>query len=165
MSNILMIEVGNDNQSKGKEGIRKKKRTGRSKRRLREPKIIVQREVVEILAADTDSCTSIWQSVVVQAFYDLLSESQAFEQKLERANAMAWFGQGVAAKNSEPTDFQMVCELAELDPYALIKLARKVIRGDGKEVRQQIVSGFNFRTLRRDSSNRTPKKIKAKMED
>lgn len=160
MNNVVMINGSLDAKIDAEEVKCKKVRSGRSKRRLRESKEVVQREVVQILPADTDSCVSIWHSVIIQAFYDLLSESDALEQRLDRAEAVAWFGQGVENEGDEQTDFSMVCEMANLDPFAVMKLAREVIRGDKKEMRQKIVSGFNFRTLRRDSSSRTPKKDK-----
>lgn len=136
----------------------KKKTRGRRKKRLREPKLNVYREPVPINAQDSDACHSIWQSVVVQAFYDLISESKALEQRMDKAEAIAWFGLGVSADEKKQTDFAMVCELAKLDPYAVMKLAREVIHGDKNEMRKKIISGFNFRTLRRETSSRTPKK-------
>ena len=157
MNGILKIRIVS-NEGGVEKNVRKDvKKTGRSKSRLREPRVVEHREVVPIAAADNDSCGSIWQSVVVQAFYDLISESKALEQKLEKAEAVAWFGQGMVNGNGAQTDFAMVCELGALDPYAMLNLAREVIHGDKKKVKQ-VLSGFNFRTLRRDSSNRAARK-------
>jgi len=125
------------------------KQVVKTKSRLRESKKITQRKVETIHTIDTDSCLSIWQSVVVQAFYDIISEAHNYEQKIDRANAIAWFGQGIRADGRQ-TDFQTVCDLANLDVYAVMKLARKAIRGDKKK----LISGFNFRTLRKGSSSR-----------
>lgn len=123
------------------------------KRRLRESKQVAQREVVPIDVQDYDACVAMWQSVVVQAFYDLFTKADNYEQRMVRANTIAWFGQGIG-KNGQQTDLQTVCELAGLDVVAVMKLSKKVIRGECPN----LIAGFNFRTLRKESSNRKPRK-------
>lgn len=158
MSNILRIEPKKDCVSQVKIKKKKKRKKKAVKTRFREPKKVVQCKVEEIDMLDADSCISIWQSVVIQALYDLVSGSDNYEQKLDRANAIAWFGQGLGNDLSRPTDFALVCELAQLDPFAIIKLARKVIQEEKAKLREKLISGFNFRTVRKTSSSRVPKK-------
>ena len=86
------------------------------KTRLRESKIIVQRRVESIESCDTDSCISVWQSVVVQALYDLISVAENHEQKVDRANAVAWFGQGVG-KDCRQTDLQTLYQYISIFVY------------------------------------------------
>ena len=150
MNANIKIVINNNFVSQDCEVVPEKKQVSEPKRRLRESKKTAQRKVEEIAAIDTDSCISIWQSVVVQAFYDLISEAENYEQKLDRANAIAWFGQGVGAQGRQ-TDFETVCDLAGLDVFAVMKLANKAIRGDT----EKLISGFNFRTVRKNSSSRT----------
>lgn len=132
------------------------KESSLKRKRLREPKKIAKREALPIAENETDLCVSVWQSVVLQAFYDLANAATTHEQKLDRAQTVAWFGQGVAKCSADaPTDFEIVCELARLDPFAIAKLANKIIKGEDVKI-----DGLNFRTLRRDASNRAPKKNK-----
>jgi hypothetical protein len=148
----IAVELKGSNVKK----LRRKKKP-KAKQKLRQSRQVVQCQVDYIDGLDTDSCISIWQSVVVQGFYDLLSACEDYEQKMDKAKAVAWFGQGVSRDNN-PTDFELVCELAGLDPFAIMKLARRVIRGENKQMGENLISGFNFRTVRKFSSNRIPRK-------
>ena len=132
--------------------VTRKKRKLRQKR-LREPEKVELREGEAIKEADTDQCISIWQSVIIQAIYDIAANESDAEKK---AQALSWFAQGVS-KTNKPTDFELVCELAELDPKQVMECV-KIAKKQGIE----ILDGFNFRTLRKSSSNRKGRKTKGK---
>lgn len=149
----VVSNLNNDYLEGEQEKVRKKAKRSQ-RRKLKRRRELFQRVVEPISEKDGDSCASIWQSVVVQAFYDLASEADNLEQRLERAEAIAWFGQGVSKQGSgEQTDFETVCELAKICPYAALKLAREIIRSGAA-----LLNGFNFRTLRKDISTREQKK-------
>ena len=154
-SNIILAVNNNVVENKLVEKLVRKK-SKKSKVRLREPRRIAQRKVEAVQVVDTDACVSVWQSVVVQAFYDLISAADNYEQRLDRARAITWFGQGVGGFGKQ-TDLETVCELAGLDIYAVMKLSRRAIRGDMPNG-EKLISGFNFRTLRKDSSSRMNKR-------
>lgn len=109
------------------------------------------REALPIPASETDLCRSLWQSVIIQALYDVGTDWKTHEHNHVRAEALAWFGQG--AGKHRTNDFEMVCDLAEMDLKLVQKLAKKV-RDDGINV----LEGFNFRTMRKETSLRKGKK-------
>lgn len=128
------------------------KRKSKPRKRLREVGKVEPREPVPIIEADTDLCFSIWQSVIVQAIYDIVGEGTGASRVEAKAEALAWFAQGVG-EDGKQTDFELVCELAQMEPTLVMKCAR-LAKKQGVEA----LDGFNFRTLRKKTSSRPGKK-------
>jgi hypothetical protein len=91
------------------------------------------REALTINESETDLCKLIWQAVVVQALYDLANKN-------DKAIAMAassWFAGG------QGSDFEMVCDLANISKPLVLKKMREVLK-DGEKA----LEGFNCNSLR-----------------
>jgi hypothetical protein len=152
------LEVGNVKLFMNEESIERKcaeirfPRKRKFKKRLRESAIVEPRTSLLIDETETDSCASLWRSVIVQAIYDISGEGGNMERRLIRADALAWFtSAGIGAIES---DFEFVCQLANLVPGKICEMVHGV-RENGRE----IIEGFNFRTVRRDSSGRKGRKF------
>jgi hypothetical protein len=134
-------------------GYEKEKTRIRVKRKLKFKKRLhegnnIKRKALPIDESETALCLLLWQSTVIQALYDLASRAYNTEAKLARADAAAWFAM---ANKKEDSDFDFVCELAGLSRTKVLKMARKVAREGEKAL-----EGFNFRTIRKDLSDRAP---------
>jgi len=121
------------------------------KKRLRETAIIQPRQIMPIDESEGDLCAVLWRSVVVQALYDISGHGGNHERRLVRAESLAWFAAS-GQKDSE-SDFEYVCQLADLKASSILKLVKEV-----REKGEEIMDGFNFRTLRKDSSARIGRK-------
>lgn len=134
---------------------KKSRRKRKFKKRVRESHLVQPREPIPIDISETDNCTSLWQSVVIQNLYDIANQSSSIEHREIKAKALAWVGQGV--QKDFTTDFEMVCELAQIDP-------KKVIACAGKLNKEGMVclEGHNSRSFRKDYSNRINKKRNSK---
>lgn len=106
------------------------------------------RDPVAINEYDTDLCISIWQSVIIQAIYDIIGEGGGQARRQARAAALTWFGQG-CGEIGRPTDFELVCELAHMQPRLVLNCMRLA-----KKNGEKFLEGFNFRSLRKSSSSR-----------
>lgn len=135
--------------------LRSKLRKRKFKRRFRDKKTIRARKGKPINEAEWEICVSLWQSVIVQALYDAAGSGQSPERKLQRAEAFSWFSE--KGLGGEISDFEMVCDLANMDPQKVIKCAKRV-KSEG------IVDfeGMNFRSLRKDVSSRVGRKAKSR---
>ena len=74
-SNIVRLLTNNVIEAMCAKKVKVKK-SRKPKIKLKKAVVIAQREIESIEVVDTDACASIWQSVVVQAFYDLISEAE-----------------------------------------------------------------------------------------
>lgn len=148
------LESAQSSCNKAKSYTELKKESKPIKRRLRESQNIEPREGVPIAQKDTDSCVALWQSIVVQAIYDLVGEGGGNHRQQARAEALAWFGESANARDGRQSDFEMVCDMANLNPQQVRECARKC-RKEGIKM----LDGFNFRSLRKNSSIRKGRKV------
>ena len=125
-------------------GLRKRK----FKKRFHESDNHPPRGPIPIDETESPLCVLLWQSTIIQALYDLTASTSSAEGKLVRAEASSWF-----FVSSLSEDFMLVCELACLCPLKVRSMARQVAKEGDK-----LLDGFNFRTIRRDLSDRTPTK-------
>ena len=125
------------------------------KKRLRESAIVKPREPIPVHESETDLCIALWRSVIVQALYDISGKGGNIERRLIRAEALAWFS--APGNDSQESDFEHICQLANLSPNKIRGVVREV-RENGEE----IIDGFNFRTIRRNSSGRLGRKVPKK---
>lgn len=150
--NALQIKENNGSGARLYAELKAKPRPVR--RRLREPKEVAPRDGIPIHEQDTDNCTALWQSIIVQAMYDLVGEGGSYHRRQDRAEALAWFGQPLGFEGTDQSDFEMVCDMAELTPSKVKECAKKC-RKEGVAM----LEGFNFRSLRKDSSIRKGRKV------
>ena len=138
--------------------IRKKLRKRKIRKRLHENEHLPPREGEPIDESEYSLCVLLWQSTIVQALYDLANNGSSAESKLIRAEASSWFFMPkLADELPGNNEFELVCELACLCPERVLKRAREVAKCGEKEL-----EGFNFRTVRRNLSNRLPTKRAAR---
>ena len=126
------------------------RRKRKYKTRIQDSDIKYLREVKEITESETDMCVSLWQSVVVQSLYDLSGKGGTPERRLVRAEASSWLA--INSNQEGENDFEIVCDLARLNPHAILRLAKRI-----KESGVEIHDGFNFRSIRKKSSMRSGK--------
>jgi hypothetical protein len=136
------------NKADLKAKVTKMARKRKFKKRLHEEELALPRQTLPIDESEYSLCVLLWQSTIVQALYDLASTSRSAESRQTRAEAANWFFLSPA-----DGDFRMVCELACLCPQRVLRVARKVTKEGEKAL-----EGFNFRTIRRDLSDRQPTK-------
>lgn len=108
------------------------------RRRRRDVYSCGPRQPTPIAPEDTDACTSLWRSVVMQALYDVDGTHIAL-----RSEALAWFA------GPEGGDFEFVCELAELNPQVIRAFVRR-----NRNLGRPVVVSLNSRSWRRASSSR-----------
>jgi hypothetical protein len=130
--------------------VKVKKTKRKTFRRFTEEDVVAPREPIFIDESETDLCALIWQSVIMQALYDLTIERKAPEGKFLRSSAVAWFTGSASCTQS---DFAMVCDLAGVCKLKVVKIARKVI-AEGEKA----LLGFSLYRLRKDFSDREPTK-------
>ena len=123
-----------------------KTRKRKFKNRLKEDEMPHNRLPQPIHESEHSLCVLMWQSAIVQALYDLSGSGHA---KLLKTEAHSWFF-GTFGNRVNP-DFKLVCELAELSEIKVLKMANTVTKFGDKAL-----EGFNFRTIRKDYSNRKP---------
>ena len=123
-------------------------RKNKFSKRLHDNGVVLPREGLPIHESETKLCMAIWQSVVIQSMYDLSGKGGSAERRMARAEASSWFSEGEG-------DFEMVCEMANLSPAQVRKIA-KTIRDNGVE----LTGCFNFRSVRKEYSNRVGKRNK-----
>ncbi len=126
------------------------------KHRVRENAISLPRKVIPIDESETDLCAVLWRSVVVQALYDISGHGGNLERRLTRAEGLAWFA--VRGDDVDESDFEYICLLADLVPTRILAIAKEV-----RERGEEVMNGFNFRTLRKDSSVRKGRKHQNKI--
>lgn len=114
------------------------------RKRLHENDNTDARPPIPIDESELSLCVLVWQSTVVQALYDLANDSPAPEARILRADAASWF-------SSANKDLELVCDLACLSKSRVQRMAKKVMKEGGKSL-----EGFNFRTIRKDYSDRAP---------
>jgi len=112
----------------------------------REEAGVDKREEVPIHESEAEQCSILWRSVVMQALYDISGKGGNFERKLIRSEAMSWFARIGAEGQS---DFEYVCELADMLPEKVMSLVKKV-----RERGEDLIENTNFRSVRRDCSDR-----------
>lgn len=145
-----------------KEGIEKKffekvtpapilLRKRKFKRRFRESAIIQPRQALPIDESESDLCVILWRSVIMQALYDISGKDGGVERRLTRAEGLAWFA--AVGQSNQESDFEYVCQLANLNSASILLLVKEI-----REKGHEILEGFNFRTLRKDSSVREGRK-------
>lgn len=162
IANDNMIQISNEKADSAssagkyyKHGfIRKRK----FKKRFRDENF-GERAVSHIDESDTSLCVSLWRSVIVQALYDVSGKGGNEARKLVRAESNAWFSNLKPASNDNnncwgQTDFEYVCELANLNPSTVLKVVKEV-RENGVEV----LENYNSRTFRKIYSNREGRKV------
>jgi len=128
------------------------------KHRLRENPVVTPRAGTPIHESETDLCIILWRSVIVQALYDISGSEGNHNRRLTRAEGLAWFAAN--SRGDGESDFEYVCQLADLQPSRILALVREV-----RERGEEIIDGFNFRTIRRDYSDRISKKLPKKSGD
>ena len=64
---------------------------------------------------------ALWQSVIMQAVIDIMSNSKRTSEKVAKNKAESWF-------NMNDRNFLMVCQMAELDPIFLIRNVKILIK-------------------------------------
>ncbi len=121
------------------------------KKRLHEGDDHPPRIPLPIDESEYSLCVLLWQSTIIQALYDLASTGSSADSRLIKAEAAGWF---FLPKSN---DFTLVCELACLCPVKVKRMARKVAKEGEKAL-----EGFNFRTIRKDLSDRAPTRRKPK---
>ena len=97
--------------------------------KLDDKRLQKHRQIIPILEDESKQCQNLWQAVIVQALQDLANPRKDSAQECRRA--AAWVGQGV--KKDHITDFEYVCDLANLPPSRVTKIVRKVME-EGLEV-------------------------------
>lgn len=122
------------------------------KKRFRESLVVKPRDPVPIHESETSLCVALWRSVIMQAVYDISGRDGNIARRITRAEALAWFSG--TSQEGQSSDFEYVCELANLLPCGVLALVKEV-RENGEE----IFEGLNFRTLRKDYSSRKGRKI------
>ena len=122
----------------------------RAKKRLHEGKVL-PRKALPIDESELPLCVLMWQSTIVQAFYDLANDTKNQDAKLLRAEASSWFFASKPIEGTGQSDFDLVCDLACLSKSKVQKMARKILKEGEKAL-----EGFNFRTIRKDFSDRAP---------
>ena len=90
---------------------------------------------------DSAACVSLWFSVILQMMYDLATESNQKCVAQRKADARKWL--------RKSSDFQMVCDLANVSPDLVMRQFEK-IESAGRD-------GFNGQSLRREIENRMQK--------
>ena len=153
VANVRYADQKQASQIQGKAGLTKKLikmglRKRKFKKRLHENDEHLPRKPEPIDETELSLCVLLWQSTIVQALYDIAGNSASSEAKLIKAEAASWFF--LPGSNG---DFELVCELACLCHSKVRRMARKVAK-DGEKA----LEGFNFRTIRRDLSDRPPTK-------
>ncbi|PIR33327.1 MAG: hypothetical protein COV36_02935 [Alphaproteobacteria bacterium CG11_big_fil_rev_8_21_14_0_20_44_7] len=152
---VALIESRAQSDSERGLGFAISKRKRKFKRRYRDSGQLQARKGLAIEVHETDLCINMWQSVVMQALYDVAGRKDGYEKKQAAAEVFAW-----AAANTRtdiPTDFETVCDLAYLDAEKVRSAISQVKRKGAKAF-----EGFNFRTLRKSISTRQHNLSKAR---
>lgn len=84
----------------------------------------------DIDKTDNDLCRALWISVIVQAMIDIGVRATNSENKRRRSEVLQWLGQDPDAIN----DFETVCSLAGLEPSAIRKIMKDILRGKGPSI-------------------------------
>ena len=84
----------------------------------------------DIDKTDNDLCRALWISVIVQAMIDIGARATTIENKRRRSDVLKWLGQDPEAID----DFETVCSLAGLEPSAIRKIMRDILRGKGPSI-------------------------------
>lgn len=160
----MFIEITNDNIPAGHEVsthnvtqyyVENFNRKRKFKKRIRETPSNIMRELTPIDESETSLCTSLWRSVIVQALYDVAGKGGNETRKLVRAESNSWFANiKMASNDNGPTDFEYVCELANLNPATVLKIVKEV-----REKGNEILESYNSRTFRKKYSSREGRRV------
>lgn len=92
---------------------------------------------IPIDETETDLCRALWLAVAVQALIDATSGSRKKPAIKNKSNALKW----LAENEDVNSDFETVCDLANIDPKDLRKMF--------KEIRRDPSRSLDFRCLKR----------------
>jgi|GEM_PF-3492579 len=111
----------------------------------------VQQNLPPIDQSETNLCTALWRSVLMQALVDLATNSTKPDYLKIKAEAMQWFYEGF---NNEQSDFKDVCYLADLEPEYVKKHLSEMIK-------TKSFDKIDFRCLRKTAPEKRHLKAEA----
>lgn len=88
---------------------------------ITQPRTSKESQYTDLPILDATSERALWQSVIMQAVFDIASPPKDMKGRIQRAKTVAWF-------SIQDEDFLQVCSFAGFSPETLIKNITKLYR-------------------------------------